>query len=174
MSETEKKQKNAQQIIKKLFAIAIVFLLLIGMVSTQAVCASDSFDPATVFWEQLPLRNQWQMGQDLVGGEGMQMVFDIDWNPADPNILYLITDTTRVWKSIDRGESWFPVGQDLPVQGGVSIVSDPNNSEIIFLAGAKMATKDSKHPTSIYDGIYRSTDGGHTWSGLLEALSRPV
>jgi len=78
--------------------------------------------------------------------------------------VYLVTDTTRVWKSIDRGNTWFPVGQDLRIEGGVSIVSDPENPDVVLLAASEFSLV---YRADYADGIYRSLDGGYTWEGPI-------
>jgi photosystem II stability/assembly factor-like uncharacterized protein len=126
-------------------------------------CPTDCTQKVKVDWKQLPIRSSWQKSKNLFGGEGMQMVMDIDWNLHDSNILYLTTDTTKVWKSIDRGVNWFQVMKNSRTLGGVSIVSDPNNKDVVFLA----ASMSIEGASSYYDGIYRSVDGGETWVGPI-------
>lgn len=130
---------------------------------SENTCFLDCFRSAKIDWRQLPIRNSWQESKNLPGGEGMQMIMDIDWNKHDSNVLYLTADTTKVWKSIDRGHTWFPVMKDSRNLGGVSIASDPKNKNIVYLA-ASMSIKGAK---SYYDGIYRSIDGGESWVGPI-------
>jgi photosystem II stability/assembly factor-like uncharacterized protein len=128
-------------------------------------CTRDCLEPDYIEWEQMPMRNKWQKDNNKIGGEGMQMVYDIDWNEKDTDVIYLTTDTTRVWKSVDRGNTWKPVGQDIPVNGGVSIASDPNNEDVVFLAGSR---HDPHHSSmSDFDGVYKSEDGGESWEGPI-------
>ncbi|MBN2181561.1 MAG: hypothetical protein JW715_06585 [Sedimentisphaerales bacterium] len=121
------------------------------------------------FWEPIFMKNKWQEEQGLEGGEGMQGVIDIDWNEKNTNVLYLVADTIRVYKSIDRGNSWFPVAKNLKANGGVSIVSDPHNENIVFFSGSRHSAGDP-NLFSEYDGIYRSVDGGGTWEKVGETI----
>lgn len=87
-------------------------------------------------------------------------------DPQDPNVLYAgIHDFgfSEVWKTVNGGGSWNSVvGAGLPKFNVIaSLVIDPNNPRTIyvvgFLSSGSMAT-----------GIYRSSDGGDTWTGLSE------
>lgn len=124
-------------------------------------CFKDCTDVSEIVWKQFPIKNQWQSDRNIYGGEGMQMVMDIDWNEHNTNILYLVVDTMKVWKSEDGGSFWFPVAKNMKNIGGISIVSDPNNEKVVYMAGSMC----SNYTNSQYDGIYRSVDGGVTWDG---------
>ncbi len=120
--------------------------------------SSWSFDPAAIVWEPFPFRNHWQMMNQRIGGSA-QMIIDIDWNLADRRVLYHVTDTTRIWKSMDRGNTWMPAWGNMQCLGGVSVVSDPRNPDVVYVAGMSNATNGPQP----FDGIYRTLDGGLTW-----------
>ncbi len=132
-------------------------------------CDWDCVIPENIIWKPFPMRNEWQKQKGLNGGEGMQMVIGIDWNKNNTNILYMTVNTLRVWKSIDRGESWFPLAQDLLVKGGDSIVSDPNNADVVFFVGLSGNINQIA-----FDGIYKSLDGGITWDLVRQAYFKPL
>lgn len=149
---------------KKYDYLLFLFLIVSLLFPSLSYPYYEELINQNIAWKQFPLRNYWQKQNNLLGGQGMDMIFDIDWNEKDPNILYLVVDTTRVWKSIDRGTSWFPLAQDLKVKGGLSIKSDPNNPDIVFFIG--LFHNDSGLESN-YDGIYRSIDKGNTWEGPI-------
>ncbi len=105
-------------------------------------------------------------GQITVGSMG-----DMDVANSDPNIIYVGTGSDGyrsnvsigkgVWKSTDAGKTWKHVGlKDVGNIGGVRV--HPSNPNIAFVA----AIGDPFRPTNAR-GIYRTTDGGATWSRTL-------
>ena len=105
-------------------------------------------------------------GQITVGSMG-----DIDVANSDPNIIYVGTgsDGLRsnvsigkgVWKSSDAGRTWTHVGlKDVGNIGGVRV--HPTNPDIAFVA----AIGDPFRPTNAR-GLYRTTDGGKSWTRVL-------
>jgi photosystem II stability/assembly factor-like uncharacterized protein len=114
-----------------------------------------------ILWTPFILKNEWQKQQGYSGGEGMQMVWDIDWNAADPAVLYLTVDTMGIWKSADGGFSWNRLSLDIPLQGAIAVASDPQNSDIV-LAGFSGNVAAGNYETDD-DGVYKSSDGGSSW-----------
>jgi len=89
-----------------------------------------------------------------------------------PEVIYLGTgeannsrstyDGNGVYKSVDGGKSWTKAG--LPNAGRVGrIVVHPKNPDIVFVAASGKLY--SENPDR---GVYRSTDGGRTWTKTLD------
>jgi photosystem II stability/assembly factor-like uncharacterized protein len=68
-----------------------------------------------------------------------------------------------VWKSDDGGTSYKPVFDKQPVQSIGAIALDPNNPSTVWVGTGESWTRNS---VSIGDGIYKSTDGGQTWTNV--------
>ncbi|HEX7841814.1 MAG TPA: hypothetical protein VF469_30295 [Kofleriaceae bacterium] len=83
-------------------------------------------------------------------------------------LLYVGAASGGVWKSQDGGTTFKPVFDKQPVQSIGSIAIDPSNSNTIWVGTGEAWTRNS---VSIGDGIYKSTDGGETWTkmGLPES-----
>src|SRR5215472_1758518 len=91
--------------------------------------------------------------------------------PSDPNVIYAGTGEAcirgniiagnGVYKSIDGGKTWSAVGLQDTVAIGRLIVH-PKNADIAFVAALG-------HPfgPNAERGIFRTTDGGKTWSKVL-------
>lgn len=56
--------------------------------------------------------------------------------PAEPNVVYATSGTqrSRIFKSLDFGESWFPIDRSLGQGRFYSIAIHPQNSDIIYVA----------------------------------------
>lgn len=138
----------------KLKALALVGFALIFVLQLHAQT-----------WQQVPLRTQAQLLAGIAGGEGMQIVTCIAYAPSNPSIIYITSDTMQVYKSTDGGTTWNRCGnQGLPPNGFLSLAIDPNNPNVVLVAGSVM--EDGNVGTT--DGIYRTQDGGATWAFVYQ------
>ncbi|MCF8241296.1 MAG: hypothetical protein K9J16_07905 [Melioribacteraceae bacterium] len=97
-------------------------------------------------------------------------VVDIEFNPAEPNIVYAAAATGGVFKSTDTGETWFPIFDDQPTQTIGDIGIDPVNPDIIYVGTGEPNGGHNNFPGS---GMFKSTDAGISWEhiGLDSSVS---
>jgi photosystem II stability/assembly factor-like uncharacterized protein len=89
------------------------------------------------------------------------------YHPNNPNIIYIGAANGGVWKSIDAGQTWFPLTDDKPSLSMGAIVIDHVNPNIIY-AGTGEATYSG---ASYYGrGLLKSTDDGNTWTHITQGL----
>src|SRR2546427_5830567 len=88
--------------------------------------------------------------------------------PSGKITLFVGAASGGVWKSDDSGTRYRPVFDEQRVQSIGAIALDPKNSKNVWVGTGESWTRNS---VSIGDGIYKSTDGGETWthSGLEKA-----
>ena len=122
-------------------------------------------------WKPLPLRTDNQHDFGLAGGEGMQQIGGISYAPSNPNTLYLVTKESQVWKSRDGGNSWRIKNHGFLANGGISISVDPNNEDVVLVAGLSSSENISNN---IADGIYRTKNGGKTWELVKQTYFQGV
>ncbi len=82
---------------------------------------------------------------------------------ADPNTFYFGSVDGGIFKSTNAGLTWLPIsdGQPIASVGAMAIAaSDPN---IIYVGTGET---DIRSNLASGDGVYKSTDGGHTWRNL--------
>src|SRR5690242_12380549 len=95
--------------------------------------------------------------------------------PSGKITLFVGAASGGVWKSDDSGTRYRPVFDEQRVQSIGAIALDPKNSKNVWVGSGESWTRNS---VSIGDGIYKSTDGGETWTraGLekSERISRIV
>ncbi|MCF6157330.1 MAG: hypothetical protein E3K32_01885 [wastewater metagenome] len=127
---------------------------------------SDRQAFAPMNWQQVPIRTAAQKAAGLSGGEGTQLIYTIAYAPSDPNIVYLTSDTSQVWKSTDSGATWKIANTGFYAKGGISLVVDPRNKNVVFVAGSVHTVSRSIRSKS--SGIYRTTDGGKTWKQVKQ------
>lgn len=96
-------------------------------------------------------------GPDLVSGRTTAIAV----HPANKSIIWLGTAAAGVWKSVDAGATWLPLfnnGESLAI-GAIAL--DPANPQVVWVATGEGNFSGGE----IYgDGVYRSIDGGTTWT----------
>jgi len=117
------------------------------------------------YYKPLLMQSIYQDSNGSDGGEAWQQVFTIDINQNNQNVAYACTDTTRCWRTVDGGLRWTYIARNVSAEGATSIVSDPNNANYVFAWFGRMATG---YPDSVYNGLYKSTDGGWSWTEHLD------
>ncbi len=94
--------------------------------------------------------------------------------PSNPQIIYVGTGEPNsgldsyygagILKSTDGGATWTRLGANEFTGAGISaIVVHPTNPNLVYVASSAKVI-GGRAPTT---GIFRSTDGGQTWTGLL-------
>ncbi|MGN6521179.1 MAG: WD40/YVTN/BNR-like repeat-containing protein [Dokdonella sp.] len=84
--------------------------------------------------------------------------------------LFVGAASGGVWKSTDGGTTFKPVFDKQPVQSIGAIAIDPTHHDTIWVGTGEPWTRNS---VSIGNGIYKSTDGGETWTHMgLDASER--
>jgi photosystem II stability/assembly factor-like uncharacterized protein len=77
--------------------------------------------------------------------------------------LFVGAASGGVWRSFDGGTTFKPVFDKQSVQSIGAIAIDPTNSKTIWVGTGESWTRNS---ASIGDGVYKSTDGGETWTNM--------
>ncbi|MFT5166745.1 MAG: photosystem II stability/assembly factor-like uncharacterized protein, partial [Saprospiraceae bacterium] len=103
-----------------------------------------------------PWTNQ---GPGNIGGR----VNTVAVHPSDENILYLGFATGGVFKTTDGGSNWSPIFDDQPFLAIGDIALDPNDSETVYVGTGDVNI--TGYP-AIGNGVYKSTDGGLSWTHL--------
>src|SRR5438477_7619677 len=131
-----------------------------------------------VFYIGLPAGGVWKTTS---AGETWTPIFDaitaassvgaVGVAPSDPNVIYVgvgdlisgggINEGNGVYKSVDAGKTWQRLGLDSTRQIP-SILVDPHDPNLVMIAA-----QGDVHKKSESRGVFRSTDGGRTWTKTL-------
>ena len=95
----------------------------------------------------------------------------IEVHPSNENIIYLGFAGGGVFKTTDGGTTWNPIFDDQPFLAIGEITMDPNDSETIYVGTGD--PNITGYP-AIGNGVYKSTDGGNSWTHLGLADQRIV
>jgi photosystem II stability/assembly factor-like uncharacterized protein len=83
--------------------------------------------------------------------------------PSQPNVFFMGVNNGGVWKSDDYGRTWNPIFDDQPTGSVGDIAVSPTNPNIIYVGSGEGLHRPD---LSVGDGIFKSTDGGKTWSHI--------
>ena len=90
--------------------------------------------------------------------------------PSGKLTLFIGAASGGVWKSEDSGTRYRPVFDEQTAQSIGAIALDPKNTKNVWVGTGESWTRNS---VSIGDGIYKSADGGETWTHIgLEKSER--
>ena len=138
---------------------------IIALFCTAAIPAASAaaapVDPAlysTLHWRLLgPFRAGWA---EMIEGV-----------PSEPNTFYFGASGGGVWKTDDAGRTWtslFDKGGSSAI-GAIAIA--PSNPKVIYVGGGQ---PEPRYDVQAGRGVYRSTDGGKTWTDLGLADTRYI
>ncbi len=90
-------------------------------------------------------------------------VADLAINPLNPDEWYVAAASGGVWKTANHGLTFEPLFDD---QGSYSIgciTLDPSNSHTVWVGTGE---NNNQRSVAYGDGVYKSTDGGSSWTNV--------
>ncbi len=90
-----------------------------------------------------------------------------------PNVFYTAYVNGGVWKSTDYGRVWQPIFDDQPTGSVGALAIAPSHPNVIYVGSGEGLQRPD---LATGDGIYKSTDGGVTWThlGLRDGQQIPM
>jgi len=82
---------------------------------------------------------------------------------SDPNLYYIGAAGGGVWKTVNGGATWTAVFEKQPVSAIGAVTIDPGNENVVWVGTGEA---NPRNDVSYGDGVYKSVDGGKTWSNL--------
>ena len=130
------------------------FALLTSALLVDPAC------PDSVQWVPLPIAAQETQKKWGLGGEGGQIIQQIEIDPADGNFLIMGCDVGGLYRSENGGDRWYPCNIGFDARGVSALAIDPNNGSRILAAGGNVVAGS-------WNGLYLSTDRGWHWSPVF-------
>ncbi|HLJ74961.1 MAG TPA: sialidase family protein, partial [Thermoanaerobaculia bacterium] len=124
--------------------------------TTPAVATPSTNQP--VEFNTQPLR--WRsIGPANMGGR----IADFAVVEKDPYTIYVAVGTGGVLKTTNNGSTWQGVFDKEPVASTGSVAVSQNNPKIVWVGTGE---GNSRNSSSWGNGVYKSTDGGDTWTNM--------
>ncbi|MDG2282743.1 MAG: hypothetical protein P8L45_06455, partial [Longimicrobiales bacterium] len=98
-----------------------------------------------------------EIGPALMGGR----ISSLEVVESKPQVFYLGTGTGGLWKTENHGTSWTPLFDDQPTSTIGDVAIDQTNPNLVWVGTGEPQNRQSS-PWG--NGVYKSTDGGTTWS----------
>jgi photosystem II stability/assembly factor-like uncharacterized protein len=107
-------------------------------------------------------------------------------HPENSDVIYVAasghewTDNEErgVYKTTDGGETWTKIHYINERTGAYDLVMDPRNPDVIYAAMWQRIRKKWNDPRIdpgyAHSGIWKTTDGGATWTAINEGLPQPI
>lgn len=99
------------------------------------------------------------IGPALMSGR----ISDIAIHPEDPSVWYVAVGSGSVWKTENAGTTWTTVFDDQPSYSIGCVTIDPNHPHVIWVGTGENVS--GRH-VGWGDGVYKSLNGGKTWTNM--------
>ena len=138
----------------------------LAWLATALVAASTPL-AAQVTTAELDALRPRNIGPAVMSGR----IVDLAVHVADPVTFYVASATGGVFKTTDNGTTLVPVFEHEGTHSVGAIALHQRDTSIVWVGTGERANRQS---SSWGDGVYRSTDGGRTWTNMGLRESRHI
>jgi photosystem II stability/assembly factor-like uncharacterized protein len=110
---------------------------------------------------------QWRLIGPFRGGRAVA----VGGVPGDTAAAYFGSVDGGVWKSLNAGGTWAAVFDGQPIASIGAIAISPSNPDVIYVGTGE---SDIRSALSSGDGVYKSRDGGKSWTNIGLRDSRQI
>lgn len=115
--------------------------------------------------DEPPFERWTYLGPGNIGGRTRTLVID----PRAPDTMYAGGVSGGVWKTIDGGERWEPVGDAMANLAVTALAMHPGDPKTLYAGTGEGFFREEQRGTGLPlrgNGIYVTHDGGGSWSRL--------
>ena len=91
--------------------------------------------------------------------------------PGNPDTFYFGSVAGGVWRTNDAGATWQPLTDGTPISSVGALAIAPSDHNVIYVGTGEAAPRGDM---TYGDGVYKSIDGGRTWSHIGLTDSRQI
>src|ERR1043166_4594726 len=84
-------------------------------------------------------------------------------HPSDKSTWYVAVHSGGVWKTVNAGTTWTPVFDAQASYSIGTVAVDPKNPLVVWVGTGE---NNSQRSVGYGDGVYKSTDGGKSWTNI--------
>ncbi len=143
----------------RLFPCSISILVL-ALVSPVAAAQEEASEEAPTLGSGTVSGLAWRsIGPAFMSGRITEIAVD----PADKRTWYISVASGGVWKTTNAGVQWEPIFDSYGSYSVGTVVVDPHDSKVIWVGTGE---NNSQRSVAYGDGIYKSLDGGKTFTNM--------
>ena len=144
-----------------MLALCRISLFFIMLFISVSVCSAEKSENPKPGLNEATLKSlEWRgIGPAMTAGR----IADIAINHENRSTWYVGVGSGGVWKTDNRGTTWSPVFDSEGSYSIGCITIDPNHPETVWVGTGENVS--GRH-VAYGDGIYRSEDGGKTWTNM--------
>ncbi len=132
-----------------------------------AVLAPGATAQRAIATEDMRALHPRPIGPAVTGGR----VHDVEALPRDPSTIFVASASGGLWKSTNRGMTWRNVFDTMAVSTFGDVAIARSNPSVVY---AGTGEQNNRQSTSYGNGVYRSSDGGETWTHVGLAETRHI
>jgi photosystem II stability/assembly factor-like uncharacterized protein len=144
-----------------MLTLSRILLLLFILITSSFATAEDKQEKPNPGLNEASLKGlQWRgIGPSMTAGR----IADIAVNHENRSTWYVGVGSGGVWKTDNRGTTWNPVFDSESSYSIGCITIDPNHPETVWVGTGENVS--GRH-VGYGDGVYRSLDGGESWTNM--------
>lgn len=140
----------------------------LGVMLPSLDSTSPDSPAKNVNWQSLAA---WQpLGPGNIGGRTRTLAID----PDHPDVIYTGGVSGGVWKTVDGGNHWIPIADDLVNIAVNSMAMHPDDPEVLVIGTGEGYFREEVRGTWLPlkgAGIFMTTDGGASWRRLPQTTT---
>ena len=137
----------------RIFSLAVGFLAALALVGGTPPASAEPTQPAVAS------ALHWRMIGPFRGGRTAA----VTGIPSQPNVFFIAAVNGGIWKTTDYGQTWAPIFDGQPSGSVGTIAIAPSNPQVMYAGSGEGLQRPD---LSTGDGMYKSIDGGATWTHL--------
>lgn len=151
--------------------LSCLFLLGTSTADAQRKKKQEKKEEAPKAWEanqsMVSMLNFRSIGPAAYSGR----ISDLAVNPENPSEYYVGVASGGLWKTENHGTTFKPIFDNQAVYSIGCLAMDPNNSNVVWVGTGE---NNSQRNLAYGDGVYKTTDGGKTFTNMGLETSRQI